>query len=124
MKIISRINNKVFIFEIGENGCYHAPTGGVAVMPTVTTIVRGNTKEHTPNGREEGDVIDGGLSHVRPPPPPVPPPMGNKISGTIKTLLYIVSKYLFVINIYILILYVILFPRVLFFRKWKDTRSA
>ena len=50
-------------------------------MPTLTTIVRGNSKENgTPNGRDEGDV-DSGLSHVRPPPPPVPPPMGGKFIG-------------------------------------------
>ena len=58
---------------VGENDFYHAPTGGVAVMPTVTTIVRGN-------GREEGE-LDSGLSQVRPPPPPVPPPMASKITG-------------------------------------------
>ena len=63
-----------------ETGFYHAPTGGVAVMPTVTTIIRGNSKENSSNGRDEGDE---GLSSVRPPPPPVPPPMGNKISGSI-----------------------------------------
>ena len=44
---------------------YHAPTGGVAVMPTAKTIVRANT-------RDDGD--DGGLSAVKPPPPPIPPP--------------------------------------------------
>ena len=63
-----------------ETGFYHAPTGGVAVMPTVTTIIRGNSKENSSNGRDEGDE---GLSSARPPPPPVPPPMGNKISGNI-----------------------------------------
>ena len=58
-------------------------------MPTVTTIVRGNTKEHASNGRDEGDGIDGGLLHVQPPPPPVPPPpMGNSISGIIYIFFY------------------------------------
>ena len=56
-------------------------------MPTVTTIVRGNSQDNSnaTNGvnRDEGEIIDAGLSNVRPPPPPVPPPMGNKISGTI-----------------------------------------
>ena len=50
-------------------------------MPTVTTIIRENSKDNTTNGRDEEDIMDSGLSHVRPPPPPIPPPIGNKMSG-------------------------------------------
>ena len=68
-------------------------------MPTLTTIVRGNSKENgTPNGRDEGDV-DSGLSHVRPPPPPVPPPMGGKFIGKfIETICMPMRCFLFILT--------------------------